>query len=229
MTYQPPPGPGYAAPPYTPRAVRPPLTARAKRGAALGGAIGFPLLTLGYALVAIPVALAVIIAFFALIVRTASGSASSPNAGFEQFISGIDLTRWIVPIVVSALVGIVLMIASIMLSGRVLRAHDVRRPWAVTWAGAGIAVVGTSVVSSILSSFSGVVFGGLSGTSHSGDSGSLPSFEPGIIVALIVGVVVALAVNAVIGWLSWWWMAHAMRPATVVAPGPGSPPPVPGA
>lgn len=176
MTYQPTPGPADAAPPYAPRVVRPPLTARAKRGAALGEAIGFPLLTLGYALVAIPIALAVIIAFFALIVRTASGSASSANAGFEQFISGIDLARWIVPVVVSALVGIMLMVASIVLSGRVLRAHDVRRPWAVTWAvawaGAGIAVV---------------------------------------------------------GWLSWWWMAHAMRPVPAVAPGPGTPPPVPGA
>ena len=34
-----------------------------------------------------------------------------------------------------------------------------------------------------------------------------------------VGIIVAIVVNSVIGWLAWWWMAHAMRGAAPVAAG----------
>ena len=219
MTDFPPPAPGYIAQSYAPRAVRPPLTARAKRGAAIAGAVGFLLLGLGYAMASLAVGLALIVAFFALIVRAASGSGTRTNAGFEQFVSGLDITAWVAPLVAIVIVGIVLMVVAIVVSGRVLAAHRVRRPWAVTWAGAGIAVVASWIVYGILGTFLNLALSGFRWDS--------PSWGSGLVVALIVSVVVGLASNAVLGWLSWWWMAHAMRPATVTEPSSGFVPIVP--
>ena len=219
MTDFPPPAPGYIAQPYAPRAVRPPLTARAKRGAAIAGAVGFLLLGLGYAMASLSVGLALIVAFFALIVRAASGSGTRTNAGFEQFVSGLDITAWVAPLVAIVIVGIVLMVVAIVVSGRVLAAHRVRRPWAVTWAGAGIAVVASWIVYGFLGTFLNLALSGFRWDS--------PSWGSGLVVALIVSVVVGLASNAVLGWLSWWWMAHAMRPATVTDPSSGFVPIVP--
>ena len=213
MTDFPPPAPGYIAQPYAPRAVRPPLTARAKRGAAIAGAVGFLLLGLGYAMASLAVGLALIVAFFALIVRAASGSGTRENAGFEQFVSGLDITAWVAPLVAIVIVGIVLMVVAIVVSGRVLAAHRVRRPWAVTWAGAGIAVVASWIVYGFLGTFLNLALRGFRWDS--------PSWGSGLVVALIVSAVVGLASNAVLGWLSWWWMAHAMRPATVTDPSSG--------
>ena len=208
--------PASLAQPYAPRPVRPPLTARAKRGAAIAGAVGFLLLGLGYAMASLAVGLALIVAFFALIVRAASGSGTRMDAGFEQFVSGLDITAWVAPLVAIVIVGIVLMVAAIVVSGRVLAAHRVRRPWAVTWAGAGIAVVGSWIVSGILGSFLNLAVSGFRWDSPSGGSG--------IVVVLIVSAVVGLASNAVLGWLSWWWMAHAMRPALGAGPSSDSVP-----
>ncbi len=213
MTDFPPPAPGYIAQPYASRAVRPPLTARAKRGAAIAGAVGFLLLGLGYAMASLAVGLALIVAFFALIVRAASGSGTRENAGFEQFVSGLDITAWVAPLVAIVIVGIVLMVVAIVVSGRVLAAHRVRRPWAVTWAGAGIAVVASWIVYGILGTFLNLALSGFRWDS--------PSWGSGLVVALIVSAVVGLASNAVLGWLSWWWMAHAMRPATATDPSSG--------
>ena len=194
--------------PYAARPVRPPLTARAKRGAAIAGAVGFLLLSLGYAMASFAIGLALIVAFFALIVRAASGPGTGTGAGFEQFISGLDIAPWIAPLVAIVIVGIVLMVAAIVVSGRVLAAHRVRRPWAVTWAGAGVAIVASWTASGILATFFNLAMGGFRWDS--------PSWGAGFFGVLIVSAVIGLASNAVLGWLSWWWMAHAMRPAAAV-------------
>jgi hypothetical protein len=193
-------------PAYAPRPVRPPLTARAKRGAAIAGGVGFVLLGLGYAMVALPVGLALIVAFFALIVRAASSSSTPGFVGIEQFLLGLDIRPWITPLVVVAIAGVVLMVVAIVLSGRVLAAHQVRRPWAVTWAGIGIAIVASWFVSGITGLFTNVAISGVKWDSPSGGGA--------LIALLVASTVVALASNAVVGWLSWWWMAHAFRPAT---------------
>ncbi|HEY8911728.1 hypothetical protein [Lacisediminihabitans sp.] len=197
---------------YAPRAVRPPLTAEAKRGTVIAGALGFVLLGLGYAMVALPIALALIVAFVSLIVRWVSASASSRNTGFDEFVSGLNLAPWIVPLVLIVVVGVVLMIAAIVLSARVLAAHQVRRPWAVTWAGAGIAIVASWFVSGILGFVTRLAVVGVSWGS--------PSWGEGVVAVVVVSAVVSLASSAAIGWLSWWWMAYAMRPAVPVAATP---------
>ncbi|WP_394770782.1 hypothetical protein [Lacisediminihabitans sp.] len=194
---------------YAPRAIRPPLTAEARRGTVIAGAIGFVLLGLGYAMVALPIALALLVAFLSLIVRWASASSDTSNAGFDRFVSGLDPAPWILPLVLVVVVGVVLMIAAVVVSARVLAAHHVRRPWAVTWAGAGIAVVASWFVSDILGFFTRLVV--------VGSSWGSPSWGQGVLAFVVVSAVISLASNAAIGWLSWWWMAYAMRPAAPVA------------
>jgi ABC-type xylose transport system permease subunit len=61
-------------------------------------------------------------------------------------------------------------------------------------------------VQGILSGFIGAV------TSISGAQGA--PFGPLFWLTVVPGMLVTLAISAVIGWLSWWWMAHAMRPAS---------------
>jgi hypothetical protein len=120
----------------------------------------------------------------------------------------VDFAPWIGLFVASVVVGIGLMIVAILLSGLVLRRHEVRHPWGVTFAGAGIAIV----VASIVEGFLGAIVSGVSSAFVDGRG-----LGPGIIAGIIVSGVVALAINAAIGWLSWWWMAHAMRPAVTEA------------
>lgn len=211
--------PMYSPPPVMPRAVRPPLTRRARRGAAIAGSIGFLLLTIGCAMVAIPIALVIVVAFIALIVRAAStsaatSSAASPNLGVEQFFSGFDFTPWIVPLIVIAMVGVILMVGAIVASGRILVAHQVRRPWGVTWAGSGIAIVSSWFITGIVGSVSSAVSGAALSPFTPRDSfGAGGIWGSGLVWFLVVSAVLGLALTAATGWLSWWWMAHAMRPA----------------
>ena len=200
--------PASIAQPYSTRPVRPPLTARAKRGAAIAGAVGFLLLGLGFAMASLAIGLALIGAISALIVLAASGSDTRAGAGFEQLISRLDIAPWIAPLAAIVIVGIVLMVAAIAVSGRVLAAHRVRRPWAVTWAGAGVAIVASWITSSILNTVFTLAMGGF--------RWDFPSWGAGFAGVLIISAVIALASNAVLGWLSWWWMAHVMRPAAAL-------------
>jgi hypothetical protein len=200
----------YVAPPgWQPPPPRPPLTPRQKSGARLAGIIGFLLLSVGFGLFSLPLAVLAFGAFFAIVlgfIRTASQN----EAGFDQFMSAFaafDPTAWILPLVIAAVVGLVLMVLALVASARILRAHDVARPWPVTWAGAGIAIVG----SWLLSGLSAVPFAILN--VFRGDD---PTTSVGAGIAVgVVSLVLGLVLTGVIGWLSWWWMAHALRaPAT---------------
>ena len=200
--------PAFITQPYPTRPVRPPLTARAKRGALIAGVVGFLLLGIGFAMASFAVGLALIGTISALILRAASGSNTRTGAGFEQLISRFDIAPWIVPLVAIVVVGIVLIVAAILVSGRVLAAHQVRRPWAVTWAGAGIAIVASGILSGIFNTVVGLLIVGFRWDSS--------SWSAGLVGVSIVFAVVGLASNAVLGWLSWWWMAHAMRPVAAI-------------
>jgi hypothetical protein len=212
----------YSPGPYAPRPTRPPLTQRAKRGAAIAGGVGFVLLGIGWAMVAIPLALVAFAGLIALIVRAARSSGSSPAPQIEQFLSGLDLTPWITLLVVIAIVGLLVQAAAIVLSGRILRAHGVRRPWAVTWAGAGIAIVASWIIDGTLGSLTSAV----TSAAFPGNNSGATSWGVFSIVAIVFSGVLGLAVNAAIGWLAWWWMAHAMRPAALADAPPASSTPV---
>ncbi|MBC7590148.1 MAG: hypothetical protein H7226_03760, partial [Salinibacterium sp.] len=62
---------------------KPPLTPRQKSGARLAGIIGFLMLSLGYAMLAIPIAILIIVATIALIFQIA-GRASGDADWFRQ-------------------------------------------------------------------------------------------------------------------------------------------------
>ncbi len=206
MTFSPP--PGYAAQPPAPRAVRPPLTPRAKRGAAIAGAVGFVVLSIGYALVALCLGIALLAVFIGLIVRGARSSTTEWYSGIVRVLDGLDLRPFVVPLVLVGILGVVVMAVAIVVSGRVLAAHQVRRPWAVTWAGVGVGIVASWVVSGIGGIFTRVGLGGVDWNSSSAGSS--------LVTVLAVSGIFSVALNAVVGWLSWWWMAHAMRPAAAI-------------
>ncbi|CAN5126857.1 hypothetical protein BH11ACT5_BH11ACT5_02910 [soil metagenome] len=178
---------------------RPPLTSREKFGARLAGAVSFLLLTLGWALFSLPIALVVFGAFFALLFAGIQRAAG--DDGPLGVLQGFDASVWILPLLLSVLVGAVLVVASLFVSRGILRANGITKPWVVTFAGAGISVVASWIVSAILA-----IPLQLIGAFSAGDS-STPTIIAGII-ALVLGVVI----TAAIGWLSWWWMAHVTRP-----------------
>ena len=195
-----------AAPAWQPVPPKPPLTDREKAGARLAGILGYLLLSVGFALVGIPVGLLIFAAFFALIFGILQRANNDPElGGFTDFIRQVDPGAWILPLILVALVGVAVMVGALFVSRGILRGHGVNRPWAVTFAGAGLAIVASWIASIVLTvplQFS---------TSFTSD---LDTAVPFGIVLGALSVLVSLATTAVVGMLSWWWMAHLMRPAS---------------
>lgn len=186
--------------------VRPALGRRAKRGALWAGAVGFNVLTLGFYLLILPV---VFLLFGALVATIVSGVGSAAGGekgldGVQQFLDSANLSPLAIIGVVVAIVGLAIMAGALFTSAGILKGHGIRHPWAVTWAGAGIAIVGywcVGWIPGLLLQLAPHVLGGNGG-------------NQGLGLGIVGGAsfVVALAVNTVLGWLAWWWMAHAMRP-----------------
>lgn len=213
------PGPqAYTAQPPAYRAVRPPLPTREKRGAFWAGAVGFNLLTLGFMLVVVPLVIGAFGAFFALLFGQIVNSGDELSTGFlavRGFFASFDFgIIAIIGLVVVVVVGLAIMAAALLASKAILRANGVVHAWAVTWAGAGIAIVAYWVlgwIPTLLIQFlsGALATAGLDGWANFGTTG-------------VIGFVLAIAVNGVIGWLAWWWMAHAFRAAVPVAATPVS-------
>src|SRR5690606_21191912 len=133
------------------------------------------------------------------------------------------------------------------ISTRMLRHPGLRRPVGVTWAGFGIAVAATVLLSGFgsvtLPFFGGLPFGdgdfdfgpegfGPGGVDPStldeadaqqwlleGGADVLSQFaDPGVLLGILgpwiaLGQLLALIVPIAVSVFTWWWMAHAMRPA----------------
>lgn len=200
------PAAGYA--PVAPR--RPPLTKRQRLGAAWGGIVGFNLLTLGFSIFVLPLVAALFWSAFAFIttnlVRGLNGSGKGPS--IQDF--GVDLGPWIVPGVVVSVIGLALMAVAIVVSLAILKRHGVNRPGGVTWAGAGIAIVGFWLLSWIPALLVQAVSGALS-AGQVGWGQNLGISVTALVSSTLVG-------NSVIGWLAWWWMAHALRRDATAVP-----------
>lgn len=193
-----------AATGYAPVASRrPPLTKRQKRGAAWGGIVGFNLLTLGFSLFLLPFVVALLWSAFAFLttnlIKGLNGSGKSPS--IQDF--GVDLGPWILPGVVVSLIGLALMAVAIVASRAILKGYGVTRPGGVTWAGAGIAIVGFWMLSWIPALLVQAVSGAL--------SADQAGWAENLGISVITLALLALVGNSVIGWLAWWWMAHALR------------------
>lgn len=202
--------PHYAAPPTVYQTVaRPPLTPREKRGAFWAGAVGFNVLTIGFTLVIVPIIAAVFGALVNFIVSMIARNSEELSTGFLTmlgFLRSIDVGLVVVIGIVIVLVGLAIMTVAIFLSRSILRSYGVNRPPAVTWAGAGIAIAATWILGWIPSLFTQFLSFPLSAMQEDG-------LATGIVVG-IFGVLFGVIFTGVVGWLSWWWMAHAFRPAT---------------
>ena len=191
---------------------RPPLTARQKRGAAWAGIVGFNLLSLGYTMVVIPIVVGLFGAFLGFILRQMERSSSGSDPGFREFrnfFTALDLGVWLIPGIIVSVVGIIVMAVALLLSSVILKAHAVNRVWAVTWAGAGVAIVAFWFVNWFPGLLAQVTFGALS----VGDLGIWARVGIAAGIYFLLGIIV----NAVIGWLAWRWMAHVFRAKTFSA------------
>ena len=191
---------------WQPRAVRPPLTAEQKSGARWAGIVGFNLLALGWLLFIIPVVLGTFAAFFTFVLDQIGRSSNSRSTSYYQlrdFVDNANVTAWVIPLLILSLFGMAVWALGIIVSGRMLKSHSVNHPWGVTWAAAGIAIAAYPFVGWIAGILVQVV-SGLADVAHApvwtmiGVTGSL-------------SLLMAIVLNCVIGWLAWWWMAHAMR------------------
>ncbi|GEK79026.1 hypothetical protein [Agrococcus baldri] len=154
---------------------------------------------------------------------------------------------WGIVIAIGIPAGIVIALLGLWISTRILRHPGVRRPAGVTWAGFGIAVAGAIVLSGFgsvtLPFFGGIPFGGAEFDGF-GPGGVDPSTldeadaqqwlleggadvltqiaDPGTLLGFLgpwiaIGQLLALIVPIALSIFTWWWMAHAMRPATTDA------------
>lgn len=203
----------FAAPPP-----KPPLDARQKSGARLAGILGFLLLNLGATLFLVPIVVMLFGALVGFIFKTISTGMAGTDENFpawESFFYELNLSV-IVPILVAVvLLGLVIMVAALFLSVRILRTHGLAKAWPITWAGAGIGLVANTIVVNGISlpfTFFPLDIDGSNVTAAS-------NIVIGIVGLLIVGIA-----TAVVGWLSWWLMAHAMRPAATSGSAPAQGP-----
>lgn len=194
------------APVWSPPPVRAPLLPRARRGAALAGVIGFLMFSIGWAVIA---GVSVILFIFTILSFVSDASDDSSMRSLGRFLDEAQLSNWVWVVVVVGVVGLILVVFSILTSGWILKAHQVNNPWGVTWAGLGIAIVANWILGGIVSVISQVA-----------GMWSNNSFGSAAFVGYGIFGLVSLVIVGVIGWLAWWWMAHALRPKAGLAPQP---------
>ena len=196
--------PHFGAPQYNPyapiRPVRPPLTPRARTGALVAGAVATLMVSIGGAFIAIPLVLLVIGLIVATVVTAFGGEVAAVLEEIQRFVP----TGLLIGVAVALiLVGAALVVGALFLSRGILRSRGLDKAWPITWAGLGIAIVAGWASSGVLS-----IPLQLSGTAFS--AGGWGELESAIsIITSLAGLVITAAVGA----LSWWWMAHVMRPA----------------
>ena len=186
---------------------RPALLPRQRAGARLAGIISFLALSVGFWMLSVPLAILAAVAIIGVIFRAVGRTSGNPD-WYRQALMFIDRLQpevWIVPLVIVAVVGLVLMVVALFTSVRILRSHDVAKPWPVTWAATGIAIVASWIVSAALSVPLQVVGGGV-------DDNSAQSLPISIGIGLL-GFLVSIVATAAVGWLSWWLAAHLLRAA----------------
>lgn len=200
--------PGGQYPPQTwaPKVPRPPLTDQQKSGSLWAGILGFNMLAIGWTLFIVPVMLGLFAAFFGFIVDQIGRSSSARSTSYYQlrdFLDNVHASAWVIPLLILSLVGLGVWALGIIVSGRILKSHTVNHPWGVTWAAAGIAIVAYWFLGWV----AGIIVQIISATANAANA---PVWTT-IAITGGIGLILALALNSVIGWLSWWWMAHAMR------------------
>lgn len=222
--------PGYASgyaqgpPPVLPRPPRPALPAPMRRAALWAGGLGFALMSLGWTLAATGAGILLFAGFFALLLGwIARVDPEEPGLeSFDELTASIDTGAVTAVLIIAIVVGALLWVAGLLASRAILRRSGHPHPWGVTWAGLGIAVAASWLLSSLVSIVGQLVSATTSpvgGGSEARDwDGFLAALGPVIGIWVATAAVTALATIAA-GALAWWWMAHAMRPGSAAAPG----------
>lgn len=230
-----------------PKPPRPKLTKAAAHRARLAGGIGGGItwLGLGFAqLCAIFLLLPVIVGAVVYGIGFAvEQDGTSATAGvWGQTLAWLG-SGWGIAIAIGIPLGFVIALLGLWLSTRMLRHPGLRRPAGVTWAGFGIAIAATALLSSFgsvtLPFFGGIPFGGdvdFGRGSPSPGAGPVDQTQvqewlaaggtdllqriadPGALLAMLgpwiaLGQLLSLIVPIAVSIFTWWWMAHAMRPA----------------
>lgn len=194
---------------------KPPLEPKLKRAASVAGAVSFTVMSIGWGLLSTAAGIGLFAGFFAWVLSIVTASGQGRDADYFRMmdiIESINPAAWVIPLVIAAIVGIALWVASLFISRGMLARSGHPSPWGVTWAGAGIAIAASWFVSWI--AWLPMQFFGFIAPD------AFTSFESGLTVTIVL-VAVSLLLNVImtvtLGWLAWWWMAHAMRPATQAA------------
>ena len=172
---------------------------KARRGATIAGAIALPLVTAGFTLLAVPLAiwqLATMVKTVVVVIANAvagSGAASDANATLASIdpnaMSGITIAF--------AIVGVVLLVGGAVVSVLVLRAHGVARPGMVTVVAVPMGTLVAAIVTGTVGALGGLLFG-------TSDSVSQVLGNAAIAIALTaIGSGIATIVT---GALVWLWM-----------------------
>ncbi|AYF97325.1 hypothetical protein [Protaetiibacter intestinalis] len=134
---------------------------RARRGTVIAGAFTLPMVTLGVILLAVPLAvwyLSTVIRTLVVVVAnivSGSGAAKDANTTLGEIdpaaLGGVTLGF--------AIVGAVFVVAGVLVSFFVLRAHRVNRPGYVTGFGLAVGLVIASLLTATVGALTGLIFG----------------------------------------------------------------------
>ncbi|QPZ37789.1 hypothetical protein [Paramicrobacterium chengjingii] len=200
----------YAVPPV--RYPRPPLTRAQRRAALAAGGVGFPLMSLGVALLTVVCTL-LLVGTLAEATGAWVDGTSSESEVFTRSLAELWNDAWWIVCGI-ALAAVVAWVAGYLTSVLVMKRARVNHPIGTTWAGIGVGAVAWWIVSTVIGTlFQIVPFFRLDGSSSSFNDSP---------VYLIVWTVVLAVASAAVGSFAWWWMAHclrARRPAQLYADG----------
>lgn len=192
---------------------RPGLGKRERRGVMIAGALGLPLVTLGLITLAVPIgAWYVTTVFKSVIMAVAALFASEAQVReIDTSITRVDPTSfgnvsfWLI------VAGAVLLLAGLLLSWLVMRAHAVFHPMLVTLTAVPMAIGLSFVLQAGAGALAGLVFG-------LGDGG-VSAVIANALFALLLFLVAAVVIAVVVGVLVWLWMGSVFR-ATVATGAP---------